>query len=91
MIADVAGAAGRQQRVGQRMQRDVRVGVTVEALVMRDLYAAQREMVSGNQPVNIIAVAGSHIRQGGAFARFGDHVSLLRGMGRWHMPVSPSV
>jgi hypothetical protein len=88
MIADVAGAAGRQQGIGECMQPHICVRMALEALIMRDFHAAQRHEIARNQPVHIIAIAGAHIWQGGAFARFCDHVSLLRGMGRWHMPVS---
>ncbi len=40
MLADVAVADGAQQRVGERMQPDVGIGVAFEAVRMGDLHAA---------------------------------------------------
>ncbi len=63
MIADIAGAAGGQQRVGQRMQGDIGIGMALELLVVRNEDAAKRDAVARLELVHVIAVAGAHIRQ----------------------------
>ena len=36
MVADIAGAAGRQQRIGQGVEADIRVGMARQRLVVRN-------------------------------------------------------
>ena len=61
MRADVAGAAGGEQRVGQRMQRDVGIGMAGQPAVMRDGDAAEHDVVARLEGVHVIAVAGAHV------------------------------
>ena len=63
MIADIAGAAGGKQRIGQRMQRDVGVGMTKQLLIMRNEHAAERHAIAVDELVHVIAVAGADIRE----------------------------
>ena len=61
MRADIAGAAGGEQRVGQGMQRDIGVGMSGQSLVVRDRDAAQRHMVARLEGMDVVAVAGAHV------------------------------
>ena len=51
MRADVAVGERAVDRVGERVQRDVGVGVAAERLRMRDADAAQPDMVAGREGV----------------------------------------
>ena len=57
MAADVAGADRAEQRVRQRVQRRIGVGVAGEPTLARDLDAAEDERSAGNERVNVEAVA----------------------------------
>ena len=61
MRADVAGAAGGEQRVGQRVQPDIGIRMAGQLLSMRNRHAAQRDMVARLEGVHVIAVAGAHV------------------------------
>ena len=57
MLADVAIGKGAIERVGKRVQADVRVGMAAERRRMGDAKAAQPHMVAGREGVNIEALA----------------------------------
>ena len=59
--ADIAGAAGGEQRVGQRMQRDIGIGMAGQLLRMRDRDAAQHHVIAGLEGVHVVAIAGAHV------------------------------
>jgi hypothetical protein len=63
MIANIAGAAGGKQSVGQSMQGHVGIRMATELLVVRNKDAAERYTVSGHQLMHIVAVAGPDVRQ----------------------------
>ena len=57
MLADVALGEGAVDRVGERMQPDVGVGMAAERRGMGDANAAQPHVVAGRKGVNIEALA----------------------------------
>ena len=63
MRADIAGAAGGQQGVGQRVQPDIGIGMAGEALPMRDRDAAKRHVVARFEGMHVIAIAGADVRK----------------------------
>ncbi len=63
MRADVAGAAGGQKRVGQRMQADIGIGMAVELLRVRNGDAAKRHPVARLEGMHVVAVTGADIRK----------------------------
>ena len=71
VLADVAVADGAQQGIGERMQPDIGVGVPFEAVGMRDLDAAQPDVVARREAMHIEALTGAHI--GKAVVRVLNH------------------
>ena len=61
MLADVAVADGAEQRVGQRVQRHVGVGMAFERVRVGDSDAAQPDMVAGDQAMHVEALPGAHV------------------------------
>ena len=61
MLADVAHGQGTIDRIRQGMHPDIGIGMTVQPLVKRQLYAAQPQMVTRAEAVDIIAAACSDI------------------------------
>src|SRR5262249_58882215 len=58
--ADVALPRGAQERVDHRVQEDVAVGMAQGPAGMGDLDAAQEELPSGDQFVNVPTVPDGH-------------------------------
>ena len=63
MVANVSGAAGRKQRIRQRMKPDVGIRMARQRLIVVDPDAAKRDKVSGDERVDIISVPGANVRQ----------------------------
>src|SRR3546814_17736455 len=57
MLADIACAQRPQNRIGQGVQPDIRVGMAEQALVMRYRDAAQGHMVAGTEAMHVEAGA----------------------------------
>ena len=75
MRADVAGTAGRQQRVGQRMQTDIGIGMAGEFPCVRNPDPAKPDMVTCLEGVHVIAIAGADV--GKARKRGGKPLSAI--------------
>src|SRR5690606_37996096 len=58
--ADVAQRGGTQNRVGQRVQHHVTVGMGHQATVMGDLDPAQSDVIALTKPVNVVTVTNTH-------------------------------
>ncbi len=69
MVADVAGADRAEQRIRQRMQAGVGVGVAFELLVMRYVDAAQRDVIAILEGMHVEAGSGPHIGKAGGRVR----------------------
>ena len=76
VLADVAGADGPEQRIGQRVQRHVGVGVTFQRVGVGELHPAQPEVVAGCEAVDVEALPRAHVR--GDAGPLG-HGQVLRG------------
>src|SRR5690606_6046763 len=61
--ADVACPAGGKQRVCQRMQAHIGVGMTRQPSRMRNLYPTKGYVVAFNKSMYVVAVTRAHIRQ----------------------------
>ena len=57
MGADVAVAERAVERVGERVQADVGVGMAGEALVVGNAHAAEPDVVAGREGVDVEALA----------------------------------
>ena len=81
MLADVARADGAEQRVGERVQGDVGVGMALQGVRVGDPDAAQPDVVAGDQPVHVEALSGAHVgsavQRRSAMARSSAVVSLM--------------
>ena len=53
MHADIAGRDRAEQRVCQRMQPDIGIGMTGEAAVVRDVDAADHDMIAGRETMHV--------------------------------------
>jgi hypothetical protein len=62
--ADVALAQRTQDRIDQRMQHHVGIGMTGDAVIVRDPHAAEPDMIAFDELVHIEAEAGANIRKG---------------------------
>ncbi len=65
MIANIAGAAGGEQGIGERMKRHIRIGMALELLIMGNEDAAKDDTIAVFQLMDIIPIAGTHIRKCG--------------------------
>ena len=61
MRADVAVRERAVNRVGERMQRDVRVGMAAERLRMGNADPAQPDMIAGREGVDVEALADARL------------------------------
>ena len=61
MTADVAIGERAEDRVGDRVHQHVGVGMADEALIVRNLDAAEPDMIAGAEGMDVIALAGPHI------------------------------
>ena len=68
VLADVARAGGAEDRVGDRVEHGVGVGVTGESAGVRDAHAAEDERTAGVERMDVDALAYSNYRP--------DHVAL---------------
>ena len=67
MVADVPGGDRAEQRVGNRVDEDIRIGMAVETLIVRDLDAAEDQRSACDQRVYVVTDTGEdrggHIRK----------------------------
>jgi len=70
MRTDVAGPPARRDRIDQRMEADIAVGMRQKAAAVRHANAADHQMVAVAESVNIVAAAGSDMAKHGAEAGF---------------------
>ena len=63
MHADIAGPDRSEQRVGQRVQPDIGVRMTGERLLVRDVDAADHDMVAGREAVHVEALPDADIAE----------------------------
>ena len=86
MAADIAFADRAENRIGDRMAQHVGVGMADQALIMRNLDAAEPDMIAGPEGMDVIALTRSHIFKRadefglghGEILRIGDlHIVLL--------------
>ena len=61
MLADVAVADGAEQRIGERVQADVGVGVALQRVGVRNPDAAQPDVIAWREAVHVEALAGAHV------------------------------
>ena len=66
MLADVAGADRAQDRIGQRMQRDVGIRIAGERVVVRNRDAAQHHRVAGPETMHVEAQGGAGLHRDAA-------------------------
>ena len=85
MGADVAVAERAIDRVGERVQADVGVGMAGEARVVRNAHAAEPDVVAGREGVDVEALADADVsrrveqpRFGGAEVFHGRHLHVRR-------------
>ena len=80
MHADVAVGERAEDRVGQRMQRDVGIGMAGKLAVVRNLHAAEPDMVAaGVEGVDVIADAGADVGERRLRVALGAGEILRRG------------
>ena len=70
MRADVAVGERAVDRVGERVQRDVRVGVAAERLRVRHADAAKPDMVAGREGVHVETLADAGLARRAREPRF---------------------
>ena len=63
MHADIAGAEGAQDRVGQRVEPDIGVGMADQRAVVRHAHAAQPDMIAGPEGMDVEALAGADVAE----------------------------
>ncbi len=63
MDPDIAGADRPQERVGQRVQADIGIGMADKARVMRDRDAADHDVVAGAERMHVEALADPDIAE----------------------------
>lgn len=59
VIADITHGDGTKQRIDQRVDRNVGVGMARQTLAVRDLHAAQPEFLALDKAVHVKAHAGA--------------------------------
>ncbi|MCY1284810.1 hypothetical protein D9M70_337280 [compost metagenome] len=60
MLADVAQRGGAEQRIGQRVQQHVAVGMGDQAELVGDSHAAEGDEIALAETVHVVAVADTH-------------------------------
>ena len=86
MSSYVSLANGTQQGVGQHMKPGIRVRMTVEPAVMRDIDASKPKRPAGNQTMNIVALpctcfhpnAGAKPKRGDREICWGCNLAIAR-------------
>ena len=61
--ADIAVGERAEDRVDQRVQRDVGVGMSGDAARMRDAHAAEHDVIAVAEGVHVETAAGAHIAE----------------------------
>ena len=61
MLADVAEAERPEQRVAQRVQRDVAIGMRAHPAHVRNAHAAQHHVIAGLESVHVVAGTHPHV------------------------------
>ena len=70
MRTDIAVRQRAEDRVDQRMEADIAVGMREKAAAVRHAHAADHQMIAVAEGVNVVAVAGPDIAEHGAEAGF---------------------
>ena len=96
--ADVAQAGGAQQRIGDRMQQHVGIGMPQQAALVRNIHAADQQRAARHQRVDVPAFADAEIRRSpqaalehglGQCEVIGvGHLEILRAAGHQQRPVA---
>ena len=60
MPPDVAQRRRAEQRIGDRMQQHIRIGVSEQTLVIGYLHTADNELAACNQLMDVVTLANSH-------------------------------
>ena len=88
MDADIARAQGTQKGVGQCVEPGIGVGMTDQRARVRNLHAAEPEMVAGAECVHVESLTGADVAQRGAKASFrvaqivlGRHLEIILAAG----------
>ena len=68
MDADIAVAQGPEQRVGERVQDDVAVGMGRDAALVRNAHAAEPDVIAGRESVHVESGADARDKEGRAAA-----------------------
>jgi len=58
-VADISESCGTQNGIGDCMAKHIRVGMSVEAVGVRNCYPAQYQRASFDEGVNIVAQTNS--------------------------------
>ena len=83
MQADIAGAERAQDRVGERVEPDIGIGMADQAALMRELDAAEPDAVAGAEGVDVEALAGADV----ARLRREPALGLVQILGRRHLEI----
>ncbi len=63
MLADIALADGAQDGIGQRVQAGIGIGMAFQRMIVRDLHAAEPDMIARHEAVDVIARSGARFAQ----------------------------
>src|SRR3546814_14628506 len=55
MVADVAVGEGAEDRVGQRMTRDIGIAMALKSMTMRDFHAPDPQRLGRHEALNVLA------------------------------------
>ena len=76
MLADIAITNRAEQRIGQRMEQDIRIGMAQQLAMMRNGNAAEPDMIACREGMDIIAEAGPDFRDRRQMALGADEIFL---------------
>ncbi len=77
MLADVAQCKRTKQGIGNRMQQDIRIGMSQKSEGVRKLHAAEKEVTSLHKIMHIVSMSDSDHNSTSAIARSSGVVSLI--------------
>ena len=64
---DIAKSGSAEKRIHNGVGKDIRIGVSEESLLVRDIHAAYNELTAFRKLVNIVTVSYSHLHPFGCF------------------------
>ena len=79
MRADIAFSERAVDRIGDRMQRDIRIGMALELSIVGDAHASKPDAVPGRKGVDVEALADPDLGRSGRQTRLGFAQILHRG------------